>query len=200
MQSRWSGIVIGFGVLASAGVASAAEKGQIGVSLEAFPSRHTDDAMLGRGLETGFGLSIQAGERVSLRPSFAIGHALNGISFDVGLTAVRHFPLTGRLMPYVGAGLLYHHRDPFPAEKVSFGEIFPVPPGLAQTPTDWSRRYLTLRTVGGVELRLKRRLSLFGEVTLDYDTGRLYEARSDNWRRLPALRARPVVGLTFNFR
>jgi hypothetical protein len=183
--------IVSGGFLLWGGVAAtAAEKGQFGIHLGA--ARSFSDGFGTDDLSPDLSLSYQVTDRLSLRPSLALGHG-NGWSYGLGGTALYHLRPHRRLSPYVGLGA--RHDNYGPVADLSGLGLGNFPPDLS------SRRYTTLSAMAGTEYTLTRRLSVFAEVEARYSTGRHYRRTGDQLRLgTGAFRIRPVVGLTLKLR
>ena len=184
-------------LLASASIA--AEKGQIGIHLGTATTIQDERPFGVNRLEPrpSVGFSYQLSDRISLRPAFGFGHSSDsGWFFSLGTTALYHFRPKKAFSPYLGAGFIWHHHDPFPKSLLSLSGS--SAPGFAPPPLG-SRRYASFRAVGGIEYTLSRRLAVFSEIGLSQKTGEHYELTESGWKR-EGLKVTPVVGFTFNLR
>jgi hypothetical protein len=171
--------------------ASAAEKGQFGIHLGAARS-FDDNGLRSDSLSPDFSLSYQLSDRLSLRPSLALGHG-SGWSFGLGGTAFYHLRPHRRVSPYLGLGVRYDDYGPV-ADLTGLG-LGDFPPDLS------SRRYTTFSAIVGTEYTVTRRLSVFAEVEGRYSTGRHYRRAGDQLRLgTGAFSVRPVVGLTLKLK
>jgi hypothetical protein len=168
--------------LAAASV-EAAEKGQIGLSAAT---------------SNNYSVAFQVSDRLSLRPSFSLGHStVNGWFFGVGGMAYHHLQPGRRLSPYVGAGFAWHHSDPW-RRPDRIGDLA-VRPGF-YLPADASRRYATFTGAAGLEFSINRRFSVFAELDSSYSTGRHYDFSDGAWRPDSGPNIRPLFGVTLKLR
>jgi hypothetical protein len=202
-------VILCFAVCSAAAVAEPAEKGQIGVSLKLSPLWDVDRA---RPVA-----SFQLSPRFAIRPHLGFGFGRERrvgpvtavfedggrlLNFDLGATGVFTLRPGKSWSPYGGVGLTYSYADPVaPFFRLEDGGVPVIGPQPAAPATP--RNFVTVSALAGLQYRINRRFTLFGEVGMAATPGERYEWTGRDWRRLSAFgdARRPFrsgFGLTVN--